>query len=388
MTATRWRQRATSLTIRLVALLPIGCASEADSPPVPVETPPVISGDVIRFVEVGAGYKFSCARRSDGVLYCWGDNYFRVLPTSGAPEALPLRMTVPRADKLAVGFAGICIVSDGDVWCWGSNEGYQAGHYGGPSSDPNLVQGLGQAASNVYCGGLSCCAHVGDSIACWGVLLIDDYVAPEPFWIGALDGTQLFTLGKTTAFGCGIDALGLATCWGVHYEGFGNVADNPTPVELLFGAKDMALDAWHYCFVDSLERVQCAGNNASGELGSGSFVDSDFPLLVVGAEQARRVGVGEAHSCSLRSDGKVLCWGWDLRVGRGPTPADPYHANVVPGLTGVTSLAVGRDHTCALDKHGDVYCWGRNERGQLGDGTYEDRTVPTKVQFPPEAYYQ
>lgn len=44
------------------------------------------------------------------------------------------------------------------------------------------------------------------------------------------------------------------------------------------------------------------------------------------------------------------------------------------------SIAGGYHHHCAVMKNGDVYCWGRNEKGELGDGTFDMRSVPTKVQ--------
>jgi len=37
------------------------------------------------------------------------------------------------------------------------------------------------------------------------------------------------------------------------------------------------------------------------------------------------------------------------------------------------------EHSLALDATGAVWAWGRNQRGQLGDGTFEDRAVPVRV---------
>jgi alpha-tubulin suppressor-like RCC1 family protein len=48
-------------------------------------------------------------------------------------------------------------------------------------------------------------------------------------------------------------------------------------------------------------------------------------------------------------------------------------------MTGVAHIATGTTHTCASLSSGAAYCWGRNDRGQLGDNTKTNRTVPTQV---------
>lgn len=44
-----------------------------------------------------------------------------------------------------------------------------------------------------------------------------------------------------------------------------------------------------------------------------------------------------------------------------------------------TSIMGGNDHTVALSAEGLLYSWGRNEKGQLGDGTTQDRLSPGPV---------
>jgi uncharacterized protein YjdB/alpha-tubulin suppressor-like RCC1 family protein len=43
------------------------------------------------------------------------------------------------------------------------------------------------------------------------------------------------------------------------------------------------------------------------------------------------------------------------------------------------SIAVGDLFSCALDATGKAYCWGSNASGQLGDGTFVNKTAPTAV---------
>lgn len=45
----------------------------------------------------------------------------------------------------------------------------------------------------------------------------------------------------------------------------------------------------------------------------------------------------------------------------------------------VTAFALGARHTCALRSNGIVWCWGANDHGQLGDGTTTARPFRTPV---------
>ena len=51
-------------------------------------------------------------------------------------------------------------------------------------------------------------------------------------------------------------------------------------------------------------------------------------------------------------------------------------ATTAEGADGVASLALGGSHSCALRADGSVTCWGWNFYGQLGNGTTDSSSVP------------
>lgn len=104
------------------------------------------------------------------------------------------------------------------------------------------------------------------------------------------------------------------------------------------------------------------------------------------------VDAGGTHTCALTAAGGVKCWGWNFfgQLGDGTltarlTPVSTCVAGSAPdcqggsAFGGVAMISAGGEHTCALTTTGGVRCWGRNESGQLGDGTLDDRLHPVEV---------
>lgn len=144
--------------------------------------------------------------------------------------------------------------------------------------------------------------------------------------------------------------------------------------------------ASHNCAIFDDASVSCWGANMWGQLGLGDLqtrgdqpgeMGGDLPALELGGE-VQAVVVGDEHSCALRTDGDIVCWGSaeSGALGTGSTATIGDQAGemgddlsvVDLDLGSIDSLCAGDQFNCALDSGGTVKCWGRNDYGQLAQG--------------------
>lgn len=140
------------------------------------------------------------------------------------------------------------------------------------------------------------------------------------------------------------------------------------------------------CIILMNESVQCWGGNEYGELGTTNpeFMEgSSKPIQVDGISEnsgSSRITSGLFYSCALVQD-QVKCWGYNQSGQLGDGTNINRRSPVTVPLTDVQDVVAGpaAAHTCALKKNGDVYCWGDNSYGQLGNGTLIASRSPSKV---------
>ena len=105
-----------------------------------------------------------------------------------------------------------------------------------------------------------------------------------------------------------------------------------------------------------------------------------FAAIGCAARVHPMVAAGDLHSLALRSDGTVWAWGGNERGQLGDGTTDDRHRPVqVIGLDHVRTIVTCYYHNLALRTDGTVWAWGGNDHGQLGDGTAEDRPRPVQV---------
>jgi alpha-tubulin suppressor-like RCC1 family protein len=91
-----------------------------------------------------------------------------------------------------------------------------------------------------------------------------------------------------------------------------------------------------------------------------------------------QVGAGAFHTWAVKKDNSLWCWGWNKygQVGDGTYEDKTYPVEIMKGIIDVSA---GGSHTCAIKQYGSLWCWGANEEGQLGDRTKLNRYLPYSI---------
>jgi alpha-tubulin suppressor-like RCC1 family protein len=214
-----------------------------------------------------------------------------------------------------------------------------------------------------------CATSTDDRMTCWGY----SYYGSNAYPGNVIQGTVYNQLGsgmRIGAFGTGVtldpalpvrDRLDLGQLYGCAI-----VDDNGTP-----------------------GRVKCFGDGQYGKTGLASQTDrctawsncgSNLPFVNIGADVAKKISIGNVHTCVLFTNNELKCWGYNTygNLGKGDVAHYGDGAGETPNLLGyidfgtgrtVKDFDVGAHHNCAILDNDTLKCWGRNNYGQLG---YED----------------
>jgi alpha-tubulin suppressor-like RCC1 family protein len=348
--------------------------------------------------DVAVGYAHACARKADGTLWCWGANDSGQLGDGTITGRLaPARVTALGGGvaEVSAGDLFTCArKTDGTLWCWGGNA---AGQLGNGTTDEGLVPApvtaLGDAVAEISAADLHACARKTDgTLWCWGAGLLGDGGSD-----GSLVPVQVAALGATVAevstgdgASCARKTDGTLWCWGDNTFGIvgdGTTDARPTPVPVTALGSDVAgvsAGDLFACARKADGTAWCWGTNDHGQLGDGTTASHFAPAQthLPRGSVVEALSVNGRHACALLAGSGLWCWGGNAsgELGDGTTTDRPTPVPVtVPG-GGVVEVAAGINHeTCSAGADGSVFCWGENGDGQIGDGTTIDRSAPVRV---------
>ena len=274
-----------------------------------------------KFVSISSGGSHTCALRGDGTAACWGSNY----EGEGSP---PLN---ERFASISSGGALTCgLRKDGSPVCWGLNQSL------GGSSTP-----AGERFVSISSGRRHACALRNDGSAlCWGENGSREASPPGDERFVAISSGGWHT--------CGLRSEGTAVCWGDYRDGQTSPPKGETFTSITSGLR-------HTCALRQDGAPICWGSGRRGEPSSpfsqtgpdGAATPMQPPPMSFASVTSSR-----SHTCALRSDSAVECWGRDLQPI--PAPAERF-----------ASISAGAFHACGVRVDGSLRCWGINDHNQL-----------------------
>lgn len=309
----------------------------ADSAGGPVGSPAI--GADFRSISVGEGH--GCAVKNNGDLACWISGW-------GEPDLRPGPFAVVSAGR----FHTCALREDGAAECWRS-EGSSAppSHVG--QDDPPAGSGPFRSIS---AGDFHTCAVQDDGAAlCWGANQFGQSNPPGGAFLSVSSGSR---------HTCGVQTNGAVICWGgvetfplntKRSQGFpARPTATPPPDPETPESRESGLPPGEWTPPGgAFQSVSAGTNHTCGIRDDASIACWGAPLgRPISPRQAtppagyfRSVSAGISHACAVRQDGVVLCWGFNGHRDTFP-----------PGYTAMSSN--GNDYLC--DQHAGGLCWNKN----------------------------
>lgn len=352
-------------------------------------------------IDVVIAHRHACALTLGGSVWCWGDDEVGEtsagvgdLETCGAApcRTAPTRVELTGTSKavaLAAGAGFTCArKEDGTVDCWGTNS---SGALGRTADEPvvGAVDDLAGATS-LFAGNGFALAGTSTGIVGWGDNR-NGQLQQAPTSGGVPLAPVTSDIGSLAVGGHHACVLrgAVVHCWGLNgFRQLGRTLPGSEvssalegPVDGLAGTPErLVAGASRTCVIDD-GALTCWGYDVEGDAGPPTAVPYGESIAELWSAPSSLV------LCGATSTGDPVCFGradddafWPSGTGNVRAVPTPMHASLPrPVLEITTDGATG----CSIGGGGQLWCWGANDLGQLGRGSSgpADRT-PAQVIIP------
>jgi len=219
-------------------------------------------------------------------------------------------------DSLATGASHTCAITwEGKIECWGQNRYGQA-------NTPGALYGITGKVHSLTSGSHhNCVLDVNNTVSCWG---FNSYRRTDvPFGLGAV-----LSVTASYTHTCAVKQDGFVYCWG------GNAFYQSDVPANLGKVKALTVAPLYNCALKENGAVSCWGFNSNGQK----------------IWSAGLASMKQTHACAMDAHRNVSC--------------KSSYAKVPTNLSKVLSVTHGSSHTCAVREDYTVACWGNDNSSQ------------------------
>lgn len=291
--------------------------------------------------------RHSMALFSDGSLYAWGQNGQGQLGLGTTiNNYVPTKVGgLPKIVDFSLGHLSIALAEDGTVWRWGGGVSI-------PSQYTSGMKAIAASQATVYLmntmGSVAGLPNMKDIKAGYNHLL----ALGEDGTVWAKDSNNYGQLGygqDTVSSGSFVQVSKLSNIVAIEAGGYQSFAIDA----------DGQLFAW--------------GHNGNIQLGDGTTINRNVPILISSLTNVAEVAAGYNHTLVRTEIGDLYGMG----------SVSGIYSSIPKKLTEekVTSIGAGNNSSFYITEGGSSYSFGQNTNGQLGDGTTQNHSEPAEISW-------
>jgi len=368
--------------------------------------------------QVACGNSHTIAKKTDGSLWLWGNNSYGQLGINSVTnKSSPIQTIAYGTDWQEISAGDLttgAIKTDGTIWCWGDNTyGQLLDNTTIHKSSPIQIIATGTLWYYISVGADTIAAISGEIVPTptptpitlgggtlwlWGLnsdgQLGDNTVSKKSSPVQTIaNGSNWINLSKGFSYRTSavIKSDGTLWLWGDNDYTQGLLGDNTTidkssPVQTItYGTnwKEISCGHTNAVAIKNDGTLWNWGSNQVGQLGDNTSVHKSSPVqTIAGGTNWKQASAGGGQTAAIKNDGTLWLWGYNFFGQLGD------RTSVFSRSSPVQTIAYGTDwkqvfcgnyHTAAIKNDGTLWTFGYNNYGQLGDNTTTNKSSPIQT---------